>query len=238
MQTVQWFIHIQGETFGPIPSDVVQIMLRQNRLQFSDFVWTEGLTKWTRISEVHHFVHLMPPYPQAPIPTGGQITSGAIPAAAPAEPPPFREPLPRVAAAAPAAAQAPRAAAAPMAQPTPTVRPQGVPDTPLKAWIRRYGRVTMEGSVSVDGQGVFPVVDISEGGVFLSASSPIPFGTDLRFRLDSPSLTKSLDMTGIVIREGNSEDGQAGFAIQFTRVNPAHRRVIHEYVKSKMAKQD
>jgi len=117
-------------------------------------------------------------------------------------------------------------------------KPLGVPDTPLKAWIRRYGRVMLEGNVSVEGYGAFPVVDISEGGVFLSAVSPIAFGTDLRFRLESPSLGKTLDMTGIVIREGASEDGHAGFAIQFTRVNPAHRRVIHEYVKSKMAKQD
>lgn len=236
MQNVQWFIHIQGETFGPIPSDVVQIMLRQNRLQFSDFVWTEGLTKWTRISEVHHFVHLMPPYPQAPIPTGGQVASAAPPPRHEPDPAALSHPpMPRVST--PVAAPVPRSAAQ-TAQPTPAARPQGVPDTPLKAWIRRYGRVTMEGTVTVDGQGSFAIVDISEGGVFLSAASPIPFGTDLRFRLDSPSLAKSLDMTGIVIREGNSEDGQAGFAIQFTRVNPAHRRVIHEYVKSKMAKQD
>jgi len=230
MANASWFVHIQGETFGPVSIDVIQIMLRQNRLQFSDYVWSDGLTRWTRIGDLHQFVGLMPPYP-----------SVAIPSAAGNVPPP--EPV--RARAAPASATAPTATSVPLPGSSPVIPPSSGPpgpaaasrpqaESPLKAWIRRYGRVTIEGSVAIDAFGTYPIVDLSEGGVFLKSAAAIPFGTDLRFRLDSPSFPKPLDMTGIVIREGASEDGQAGFAIQFTRVNPAHRRMVHEYVKSRL----
>ncbi len=249
MSGEHWYVHIQGETFGPVPTEVVSIMLRQNRLQFSDYVWTEGLTKWMRIGDLHQFATFLPPYPGVPIPP----LSGSAPhlsshahAAATAAPAQAAPPAP-----APSAPPPPAQAQSPaLYTPQPAARPpQGAPastvtgairhqpraESPLKAWIRRYGRARILATAVVDGHGNFEVVDISEGGVFIKAATPIPFGTDLRFRLESGHFSKALEMTGIVIREGTSEDGQLGFAIQYTRVNPAHRRVIHEYVKSKLS---
>jgi hypothetical protein len=56
---------------------------------------------------------------------------------------------------------------------------------------------------------------------------------DVRFIVESTALPKALEMTGIVIRKGVSEDGQAGFAIEFTRVNPAYKRLLQAYVGAK-----
>lgn len=231
MSAGAWYVHIQGETFGPVPTDVVSIMLRQHRLQFSDFVWTDGLAKWMRIGELTQFAAYLPPYPSVPIPKAGaqavpQPSPPPLRAVAGARPPPTASPARRpMAQAAQAAAVAPPPAGS-------AARPAPRAEAPLKEWIRRYGRVKLAGTALIDGFGDYEIVDISEGGVFLKAPTPIPFGTDLKFRIESERLPKALDMTGIVIREGASEDGQFGFAIQFTRVNPAHRRVIHDYVKA------
>ena len=68
MAILQWFVHIQGETFGPLSNEIVVLMIKQNRLQFSDYIWRPGLEKWIRISELDEFLVLMPQYPKVPIP--------------------------------------------------------------------------------------------------------------------------------------------------------------------------
>lgn len=375
-----WFFHVHGETFGPLSTEVVTILLRQHRLQFTDWAWCENMTRWTRVAEIDLFTAYLPQYPDAPIPTGAPAPASATappvaplaprpglpplgappaagrpmpfaplsrpaaqpmapqpsmapafagnaataaapmmaPTAAPAAPPhlevvpppaapapapapqgfappaawppqqpaptpqnfqapqnfappaPFPTPQaappayappptppqqPQQAAppsvmdltAAPAAAPQPAPAPPAQAAPAPQVPPQAVRQQPppppegegdgdanQKAWIRRHTRVRLEGNVNVDGYGNFTAFDLSEGGLFIVANTPIPFGTDVKIRLESPAFPKAMDMTGIVIREGLSEAGEAGFAIQFTRVNPAHRRVIQDYVKQKL----
>jgi hypothetical protein len=205
MAAESWYLHIQGETFGPVSTQVVTIMLRQNRLLFSDYVWAKGLTKWSRLGDLHQFASLMPPYPNAPIP-------GDDAPEAPA-PKPARQ-------------------AAPVAQAAPVVQPEpGIP--PNQHRLRRYPRIPLPGTVEVAGYGVFELIDLSEGGIFLKAGTTnIPHGTDVKFSLAANAFPKPLDMTGLVIRAGDSDDGTKGFAIQFTRVNPAHKRVIQEYVQS------
>lgn len=383
-----WFFHVHGETFGPLSHDVVAILLRQGRLQFTDWAWSESLTRWTRVAEIEAFAALLPPYPDAPLPAGVVPPAGATRAPSPpagARPIPFppvaRPPqsmaptfgtvgnaataaapmatmMPNVAPAphwevvppSPKAAPAPTAPPAmaasgqpwgapssfappqvgaaptpamfppPQDAPTPTIGafppPQGVPaatpgasfpppqgapagaaasappqtvgapngpampqapmqpltdlpappppapaaaapppapsagtpaapaapppppeaegDTPQKAWIRRHTRVRLDGTVTVEDYGTFTTFDISEGGLFIVADTPIPFGTDVKLHIQSAVFPKPLDMTGIVIREGRSDAGETGFAIQFTRVNPAHRRLLQDYVKQKL----
>ena len=170
-----------------------------------------------------------PPPPAAPAPVMDLTAPPPAPAAAPVPPAAPAAPAPQAAA---APAPAPARPQAPPPPPPPEGDAEG--DANQKAWIRRHTRVRLEGSVSIDGYGVFNTFDCSEGGLFIVANTPIPFGTDVKMRVESTAFPKPMDMTGIVIREGLSEAGEAGFAIQFTRVNPAHRRLVQDYVKQKL----
>jgi Tfp pilus assembly protein PilZ len=159
--------------------------------------------------------------PQAPMQPLTDLT-------APPPPPPPPAPV----AAAPPPAPSAGMPTAPAAPPPPPPEAEG--DANQKAWIRRHTRVRLDGTVTVEDYGTFTSFDISEGGLFIVANTPIPFGTDVKLHIESAAFPKPLDMTGIVIREGLSEAGETGFAIQFTRVNPAHRRVLQDYVKQKL----
>ena len=47
-----WYVHLQGDTLGPFATEKLIQMLSQNQVGFADFTWTEGYTKWIRISEI------------------------------------------------------------------------------------------------------------------------------------------------------------------------------------------
>lgn len=192
MAQKEWYLHVQGDTFGPLTTDVVATMLKQNRLQFSDYVWTVGLAKWIRLGEVQEFQALLPPYPAIPIPVVREKKE-----------PKVEKP----------------------------VAVKATPKVPAKAPIRKHVRVQFEAKVTVDGYGTFKATNVSEGGVFLKAAKGIPLGTDLKFTLECSALEKPLSMTGILIREGQS-DGESGLAIEFTKMNPAHRRLLQQIVQS------
>jgi hypothetical protein len=64
-----WFINIDGETFGPLSTDAVSVMLKQNRVHFSDFIWKKSFSHWVRIIDVRAFSSLLPPIPKVPPPT-------------------------------------------------------------------------------------------------------------------------------------------------------------------------
>jgi Tfp pilus assembly protein PilZ len=80
------------------------------------------------------------------------------------------------------------------------------------------------------------VVNISEGGVFLRAEVPLPIGTELKFGLEIKGIAKKLDMTGVVIRHGQAENIE-GFAVEFIRQNPAHKRLIQEFLNERMGEE-
>lgn len=214
-----WFVNIRGETFGPIGTSVVMGMLKENRLQFTDFLWTEGLTRWQRIQDLHEFAALIPPYPTGRIPTAEHLEQ--------AEPSiTFRQPQP--VALVPEAPPLPGAIKIPDAQ-----RPVRTGPSP-KAKFRRNARVELDAHVSVEGHGLFEAVDISGGGLLLKGRDGIRISTDVKFRIESAHFSKVLDMTGVVVREEVC-GGHVEFAIEFTRVNPSHKRVIQEYVTQKLA---
>jgi hypothetical protein len=239
MPKKNWFLHIQGETSGPLPQSKVMLMLEQNEIHFSDFAWTQGHSAWARLSDIPEFASLMPEAPDAPLPTdeGGKTPERAMAPAAPV-------PAPRAMAAlaeapeAPPAFQAkkkpalkvvPEPKAAPVAKPTPAPA-QAAP----KTWVARYERVPMDGMVTVNGTDRYPIMNVSESGILMQMGQPIEVGSEVKFRVESKALEKVLDMTGIVIREANAQP--KSIAIEFTRVNPAHRRMIKEYVAQKLAK--
>jgi hypothetical protein len=64
-----WFINIDGETFGPLSTDAVSVMLKQNRVHFSDFIWKKTFSQWIRIIDVRAFSTLLPPIPTVAPPT-------------------------------------------------------------------------------------------------------------------------------------------------------------------------
>jgi hypothetical protein len=204
MPEQKWFLHIEGETMGPLSTQSVSTMLKQKRLEHYEFAWCDGLAAWTRLSEIPSFNSTLPPYPSVPPPS---VETSAPQVQAPVM-------------------QAP-AAAAETAKPAPISSSKAAP----KQWpkIRRYTRVAADGTVEIEGHGSFEIVDLSEGGVFLHSDTPLALGTELKFRLVCSKFDKPFDMTGIVIREGISA-GTKGFGVQFTRVNPAHKRAISELV--------
>jgi hypothetical protein len=180
-----WFIHIQGEMVGPLRSEVIILMLRQYRLHFADFIWREGLTNWTRISDTTEFASLLPPVPTIPVPAGA----------------------------------APRFTALNTGN--------------EKTRLRRYPRVIFEGRVEIEGHGEYDVTNVSAGGLFMRTEKPIVIGTSVRFRLKSSSFPRALEMTGIVVRHVKADEGE-GFAVEFTDLDPGHKRTLDVYIKFKL----
>lgn len=70
MEKKQWFIHSDGETFGPIPTNAVRIMLQQKRVNSAEFIWCDGISCWKRILDYPEFQDCLglPPYPDARLP--------------------------------------------------------------------------------------------------------------------------------------------------------------------------
>lgn len=98
--------------------------------------------------------------------------------------------------------------------------------------IRKFKRVDVSKvSASLRGLGEFPVVNVSEGGLFLAAANSPAMGTDVVVHLQLPGTDKKMELTGVVIRHGESL-GQKGFAVEFTRLNPAHWRVLRGFISS------
>jgi hypothetical protein len=194
MSDKQWYLHLQGETVGPLVTGVVQSMLKQKRLELYEYIWCEGMTSWTRICDVAEFSTELSPYPKAPFPASG---GSAEPARSPVRPD----------------------------------VPQAAPKAASQSWphARRYVRVAIQGVVEIQGHGSFPLVNISENGIFVHSDLPMSIGIEIKFKITSPALSKPLEMSGVTIRAGVS-DGKKGFAIEFTRVNPAHGRILAECI--------
>jgi PilZ domain/GYF domain 2 len=238
---------VQGETLGPLPPSKVVLMLEQSEVQFSDFAWTQGLGRWTRISDIPQYASMLPEPPTVPIPSDGEAPAKTekpsalrmVPAPEPT-PEPKRKaaekvtpiatpedpqviPLKRATAAAAAAVKSAAVAtvAATQALKAPT------PD----AKIRRHERVELRGTLMI-GKEEYEIQNISESGLLVVLGQPLKVGVDIKFKLESEAFAKALDMTGIVIRGEGAPSNTA--AIEFTRVNPAHRRMIQEYVRQKL----
>lgn len=71
MPETQWYVGINREQKGPFPeSDVVEMILRRELLA-PNFVWTEGMEAWLRVTEVEVFAEALrdaPPPPSRPLP--------------------------------------------------------------------------------------------------------------------------------------------------------------------------
>jgi hypothetical protein len=235
----QWYVHIEGETLGPLSTDSVKNMLAKSRLGFADYLWRPGLTKWVRVFDMDEFAAGLPSYPKSPIPEAqvpaetGHAKSNHARANHPRANHPRTErtrvedaldPAPLTVEKADNVTQLP--------VPEAKLKPDARATAERRKWPKtRYAiRVPIEGKIDIQGHGSFHVTNISEGGLFIRSKDPIPVGTDIKFKLHCPDLGKTMDMTGVVIRQGIVVEGHVGFAISFTRLNPAHKRLIDDYV--------
>lgn len=109
---------------------------------------------------------------------------------------------------------------------------------PVFPKIRRFERIPIKAKILIQGnqeKGAteHEILNISEGGLFVETKQPLPIGIDIKFRLESPSFPKALEMTGVVIRHAVQGEN-SGFGIEFTRVNPSHRRILQQYAQDQL----
>jgi uncharacterized protein (TIGR02266 family) len=199
-----------------MPTQAILTMLKQKRVEHYEFAWCQGLDRWVRLCEIPEFSADLPAYPKVQFPGSESAVEASIHQHSSKAEPVKAEPV--------------------KVEPTSEEPPKAPPPAPAAApkpkdWpkVRRAVRMPVKGKVEVEKEGSFDVLNVSEGGVFVKAKAPLEMGTELRFKLKLEDIEKAFDMTGVVIREGEGE-GQKGFAIEFTRLNPAHRRAIVELI--------
>lgn len=199
-----WHLHIAGEVFGPVDTKTVVTMLQQNRVQFVDFIFTEAFSDWERICDIDIFSDLLPQKPSDPPPRGPTVRKNKIRLKDRTS----SEDTPPVAA--------------------PPVRPLPPRE---KAQVRRHTQLDLRVKVSLQGIGDFKAVNIREGGVMLESRDPPPVGTEVKLSMPLPGAEEPLEMTGLVIRHTGGRESP-GFAVEFTRVNPAHLKLIRAYLEN------
>ncbi|MEZ4751993.1 MAG: PilZ domain-containing protein [Bdellovibrionota bacterium] len=107
---------------------------------------------------------------------------------------------------------------------------------PTKAYvtIRRHERIETDAQIEVAGHGKFGLINMSVSGALLKSEKGIPAGTNLKLKFHCKEIPKTpFAMTGVIVRDGN-EQGKPELALEFTRVNPAHKRALQSYVKGKL----
>jgi len=223
----KWFIHIEEEAIGPLSSDKIILMLQQNRLQFVDYIWCKTFTKWHRVSEVDEFARLLPAYPEIPVPEVSRKEREKEPEAE-------KE----------AEVEAEKELEAEMEVKVEKKRElkeelkKTAESIIKKKWpkIRKFPRIgSQEVVATVKDHGDFRILNISEGGVFLESHQPFEIGKEVQFTLYFKAEKKTLEMTGIVVRQGEVA-GKKGFALQYRRLNPAHKNFLENYINQKIAK--
>ena len=108
-----------------------------------------------------------------------------------------------------------------------------LPPTPKGNQLKRRVRVPIEGTVYFTGSKHYSILNISETGLLFLLSEETPLiGKEVKFKIESPEFLQPLQMTGILIRE-EQKQGTNVVGIEFTRINPAHARLIKAYVETK-----
>lgn len=234
MRDKAWFLCISNEALGPFSTSLVAKLLQERRVTASDYAWADGLAGWTPLAECEEFQALLPGSPSIPLPKGRTTATPAKPLkavkAAPVveapEAEPEAEPEPEAVARPAAKAKKPAATAAPA--PAPQPKPTPVEAVPEKKILR----VAIDATVKIGAGAKVQVLQISESGVVLEQTENLEIGADVKLKIESPSLAKALELTGVIA--GNEPfDGKPAISVEFTRVNPAHKRAIAQYIAEK-----
>lgn len=257
MSQKTWFLHVSGDALGPLSTAQVVKMLTQSRANAGDFVWTEGMTEWTRIANVEDFETHLPETPEIAIPKVAKAAPAPKPKvvakrAPEPEPEPEEEvveeevaevqeevaeeteevieeepeyvppPKPKVVAK-PVAKVAPKPVAKLVPKPAPKPVAKKAPEPEIRQWY-----IAIDATVKVNGGKAVKVLDITEGGLICGSVDGVTSGDDVKVVLQSASMGKPMDLTAVVV--GESHEGKPALAIEFTRMNPMHRRTIAGYV--------
>jgi GYF domain 2 len=93
------------------------------------------------------------------------------------------------------------------------------------------GRVPIFGTVMFDNDDHHQVINIGETGILIKPGKELAqIGKEAHFRLASLVFDLPLEMTGILVPESDK------VVIEFTKLNPMHRRQIKSYVESVISK--
>lgn len=76
------------------------------------------------------------------------------------------------------------------------------------------------------------VINASGGGICFLFPQPIPEGKEGKFRISLPSVSKSFEATGRVVRRLSVPDGSHGIAVSFLSVDPLYKQSLERYVRS------
>lgn len=253
MSEKTWFLHVDGEAIGPLSTATLTKMLEQNRCNPADYVWSEGLFSWMRIADCQEFAGMLPPVPKIPTPRGGVATAAPAPAKAAAKPKAVAKPAPKIVAPEPepepeaeevvAEAEpeeipeetveiepAPKPVAKPKAAVAAKPKPVAVKPAPAPAPPPVPKSAALAGTAKVDGGAGVSVLQISETNIVIEKCAA-EMGADVKLRVEAKAFPKPLDLTGVVSGDADFE-GKAATTIEFTRMNPAHRRSIAQYLAS------
>jgi hypothetical protein len=218
MAKKNWYLCLHNETVGPLSETLLTKMVSEHRVSGSDYVCAEGQTSWVRVADCDAFSGLMPKAPSVPVPTA---TVGTEAKAAPAK---AVEPAP---AAAPAKAPTkPKLESVPAPAPMPPAAPAPAP-TPVK--------IVLDATIKIGNGKACKVLELTETGVVFEKSEALELGSDVKVRLESPTLGKAIEVTAVVVKDETFE-GKAALGVEFTRMNPAHRRAIGNYLSGKTEK--
>ncbi len=263
MSSKAWFLHVDGEALGPFSVSMLTKMITQGKASITDFVWCEGLDQWTLIAACSDFAAVLPEAPSTPLPNEEEEVAPVAkvkPAPVKAKPAPAPvklkakpvvvepEPEPEVEevveeeaeevvaeeeveeAPAPPPKPIPKPAAKPVAAkpaPKPVAKPK-----PVAPQVRQW-RVPIDAKIRINGGKPLKVFDISEGGMLFERADGLEMGNDVKIRVESPSLAKALDLTAVIVRD-DAFEGKPALGVEFTRMNPAHRRTIAQYVTERL----
>jgi hypothetical protein len=209
MNEKTWYLHVDGEAVGPMSTNALTKMIRQNRCNAADYVSNQG-GEWTRLGDCGEFGSCWPTTPKiaAPATSAAKAKLIEMPDEGTSD---FARPEPKAKVAPapkkPVAVAAP--APEPVAPPKPAPKPAPAPK-PLQP---------IDAVAKVNGT-KHKVAQLTETAVLFEDAS-LEVGTDVKVRLESPAFPKGLELTGIVATENK---------IAFTRMNPAHRRSISQYL--------
>ncbi len=245
MSSKAWFLHVEGEALGPFSVSMLTKMITQGKATITDFVWCEGLPQWTLIAACEDFAAVLPEAPSTPLPNEEAEAAPAPKPVAKAKPAPVKakvvveEPAEEAAVeeeAEEAPAAPPKPAAKPAAKPV-AVKPAPVkPIAKPKVMVRVWSK-PIDAKVCVNGGKPLKVLDLTETGlIFEHTAAGAEMGADVKLRIESPSFAKAMELTAVVTRD-EAFEGKPALGVEFTRMNPAHRRTLAQYISERMEDQ-
>jgi hypothetical protein len=237
MKDKNWYLHISGEAVGPLSTAVVTKMIQQNRCNAADYVCCVGEPGWTRLADCGEFANLWPAMPKIAVPRPAPAAAPKAEAPAPIkfksvprqDPEPDSESQPEPQADATSefarpqtkavkAKSAPEPVAAPAPKSAPAPKPAPAP-VATKPW---------DATAKINGA-KYKVSTLTETAVVFDKSPGLDVGADVKVRLESSAWPKGLEVTGLMATETK---------VAFTRMNPAHRRSIAQYLAEHGAPQE